>query len=52
MADLDVPTIAEIRGMIARFLKTISLDLFPRDTKVLPGWTELLPPATPNERRN
>src|SRR5271165_7259656 len=38
--------------MIVRFSNRISLDLVPRRTKVLPGWTDRLSPETPTERRH
>src|SRR5271165_4090961 len=38
--------------MIVRFSNRISLDLVPRRTKVLPGWTDRLSPETPPERRH
>ncbi len=46
---INVLTIAEIWGMIARFLNRNLLDLFPRDAKVLPVWTDRLCPATARE---
>jgi hypothetical protein len=46
---VNVLTIAEIWGMIARFLNRKSLDLFSRDAKVLFVWTDRFCPETPGE---